>query len=143
MSTANATFSNVCRAAVKRGAKLLDSVKPGWEDKINLEKLEMGSCSDCIVGQVGVKIAFDSPWEKDKMYNYPGGFDMISYLGFFADNMPNRIDYAEGKKILHNTWCKLILNRRAAKAALRPKIEFASVFYGEAISQSYVSAYTA
>ena len=54
--------------SVKQAARLLDQAKPGWEYKIDLEKLEMGSCTYCILGQlygdcdIGFKSLFDSDW---------------------------------------------------------------------------------
>ena len=37
---------------VERGAELLDKVQPGWEDKIDLDELDLSSCSACILGQL-------------------------------------------------------------------------------------------
>ena len=37
---------------VAQGAALLDQEKPNWFEEINLGKLEMGSCKDCILGQL-------------------------------------------------------------------------------------------
>lgn len=39
-------------AAVKRGAKLLDTVQPNWAKNINLDKLDLGSTEHCVLGQV-------------------------------------------------------------------------------------------
>lgn len=39
-------------AAVKRGAKLLDTYKPGWAKKINLDKFDLGDTKHCVLGQV-------------------------------------------------------------------------------------------
>ena len=36
---------------VERGAELLDREKPGWERKIDVETLDLSSCSECILGQ--------------------------------------------------------------------------------------------
>jgi hypothetical protein len=33
------------------GAELLDRHRPGWADRINLERLRMGSTCNCILGQ--------------------------------------------------------------------------------------------
>lgn len=37
---------------VRRGALLLDAEAPGWAGRINEEELDLGSCDDCILGQV-------------------------------------------------------------------------------------------
>lgn len=38
---------------VERGAKLLDKTHPGWENEIDLMKLDLSSPCGCVVGQVG------------------------------------------------------------------------------------------
>lgn len=40
------------RARVGRGATHLDTVQPGWHDRIDIGILEMASCKRCIVGQL-------------------------------------------------------------------------------------------
>lgn len=37
---------------VAAGAEFLDEAVPGWELKINLEKLDLGSCDVCMIGQL-------------------------------------------------------------------------------------------
>lgn len=37
---------------VTRGAQLLDEIRPGWYEEINLDKLNMESTCNCIVGQL-------------------------------------------------------------------------------------------
>lgn len=37
---------------VHRGAKVLDQVIPGWEKRVNLETLRMGSATLCMLGQL-------------------------------------------------------------------------------------------
>lgn len=39
-------------AKVIKGIKLLDSEKPGWRSDIDLDKLDLGSCSVCVLGQI-------------------------------------------------------------------------------------------
>lgn len=39
------------RNAAARGAALLDQHRPGWHNNINLDTLNMASCSNCVVGQ--------------------------------------------------------------------------------------------
>lgn len=38
--------------SVENAAKFLDSVKPGWENLIDLDKLDMQSSTNCVLGQV-------------------------------------------------------------------------------------------
>jgi hypothetical protein len=37
---------------VADGARLLDLVRPGWEEKINIDELDMSSGRWCVLGQV-------------------------------------------------------------------------------------------
>lgn len=37
---------------VRRGMKLLDNKKPGWEQEIDLGTLHLSSCSFCVLGQL-------------------------------------------------------------------------------------------
>lgn len=37
---------------VARGAALLDRIVPGWEKRIDLEKLDLASCEFCVCGQL-------------------------------------------------------------------------------------------
>jgi hypothetical protein len=39
-------------AEVKNGIRLLDEKVPGWAKRINLAKLDMESCHNCILGQL-------------------------------------------------------------------------------------------
>lgn len=39
-------------ACVKRGAALLDRIRPGWAEEIALDELAMETCDRCIVGQL-------------------------------------------------------------------------------------------
>ncbi len=38
---------------VRRGAALLDEKRPGWWRDIDLGRLDIDSCSTCILGQIG------------------------------------------------------------------------------------------
>lgn len=37
---------------VAKGMDLLDRADPGWVDRIDLDRLEMASCGQCILGQL-------------------------------------------------------------------------------------------
>lgn len=39
-------------ARAKVGAKLLDLLKPGWHKLIKIDKLQLSSCSTCVLGQL-------------------------------------------------------------------------------------------
>lgn len=44
--------AEVARWHVAQAAQLLDRDLPGWYDRIDLDDLDLGSCSRCIIGQV-------------------------------------------------------------------------------------------
>ena len=54
------------RAAVGRGAAWLNEHRPGWQDKIDLDRLALESCTRCVLGQLygsfseGLDVLFDS-----------------------------------------------------------------------------------
>lgn len=37
---------------IEAGVRLLDARAPGWEDRIDLRTLDLGSCTACVVGQL-------------------------------------------------------------------------------------------
>lgn len=37
---------------VRRGAELLDRVRPGWERELDLERLAVRDCHQCVLGQL-------------------------------------------------------------------------------------------
>lgn len=39
------------RTRIERGAKLLDERVPGWRERIDLDRLDMGNSLHCILGQ--------------------------------------------------------------------------------------------
>ena len=40
------------RQEVERGAGLLDEERPGWRERVDLDSLDLGSCSRCVLGQL-------------------------------------------------------------------------------------------
>lgn len=47
------TLSEVdIKLRIERGMKLLDSKYPGWRSKVNVEKLNMSSPENCVLGQL-------------------------------------------------------------------------------------------
>lgn len=86
------THEERVKKRVKNGATLLDSHIPGWRNKINLDILDIGSCFNCIVGQIfggyceGLEILFDIGTEDQQiMFGFEGEIDYhegYSYRGF-------------------------------------------------------------
>lgn len=48
---------------IERGTALLDRERPGWENMIDLRRLDLASTNDCVLGQVyGAEPGFHSPY---------------------------------------------------------------------------------
>lgn len=45
-------MDNTMEAAVQRGMELLDEVRPGWELKIDLGRLDLANVCTCVLGQL-------------------------------------------------------------------------------------------
>ena len=45
-------YKELLACRVRRGARLLDEIQPGWADDINLRVFDVMSCSKCILGQL-------------------------------------------------------------------------------------------
>ena len=52
LAAADPALADELMTRVARGAELLDRRKPGWAAKINLDRLAMNSCDDCLLGQL-------------------------------------------------------------------------------------------
>lgn len=88
-------------AAVERGAVLLDEKRPGWEHELDLARLKLENCTDCVLGQLAghyadgvIALDLERPWE----------------YGFAVDpiNPPHRQAYAD----LTGLWIRKIAERR-------------------------------
>ena len=77
-------MSEDLRTRIERGAKLLDERAPGWRERIDLDRLDMGGCFDCVLGQLfggystgadalGLHLPTDSSlgFDVDAMEQYP------------------------------------------------------------------------
>lgn len=49
---AEAMTATDARDTVRRGAAFLDATSPGWAERIDPRRLDMGSCDECILGQL-------------------------------------------------------------------------------------------
>lgn len=98
------------------GAALLDQECPGWERRVDLETLDLGSIYCCILGQV-----FDS--EVDNGWNVGThalgiGWDQMGpsrrvqeYFGFEMTYDEYTQDYARALSGLENAWSSEVLTR--------------------------------
>ena len=78
------------RAAVRKGAALLDKILPGWHNEVELDRLEMANGSMCMMGQLfGTAIETDLakkmyPGELEEAatkYEYDGEYDGFDVAG--------------------------------------------------------------
>lgn len=86
------------------GADLLDRVRPGWADKIDVETLDLSSCTRCVLGQMygDYDIGLRALW--------PVGLGGL--LGFAQRH--GFVPYSPGRGAeLQAEWTELIRERRA------------------------------
>jgi hypothetical protein len=90
---------------VMAGAAFLDERKPGWERKIDVERLRLEDCRACVLGQLygsfgaGLR-ALDLHWPDPEK------------LGFYKAGLPTDSNYRR----LTAAWRALISERRASGA---------------------------
>lgn len=110
--------------SVKKAAKLLDKVIPGWHNRVNVDKLDMGDCATCMLGQtfgldaeMGIaKELYPEEWQKAALkvvkehmaYNYP-----VPFTGTpkeYLEQHPEDIDgYAIGRRFFRaRAWRKKV-----------------------------------
>lgn len=96
---------------VSRGAKLLDSHKPGWYNDVNADALDMSSPDNCILGQT---LGYLAGADKLKLYSHTA---MVCY-GFqpLEAIVPFNPGLQTGYIRLERAWIKLILNRRKLRS---------------------------
>lgn len=102
---------------VERGAALLDRERPGWEEDVDLGRLQMTSTCDCILGQI---FGTYTSGFKELVRNLPSQFLFSSRdHGFTADGAPTAPPALLGEWIdLGNAWAAEIERRRKAAAVL-------------------------
>lgn len=83
---------------VQRGAALLDQVRPGWHTRIDITRLNLGSCDRCVLGQEYGDFTHGAL----ALFTDPG--DVIAY-GFDGDGEHTELTLA---------WLDLINERRWA-----------------------------
>lgn len=75
LAAADPALADEFMARVALGAELLDQRKPGWAAMVNLDRLAMESCDDCILGQVYGHY-FDGRAELELSIGEPLGFSL-------------------------------------------------------------------
>jgi hypothetical protein len=110
---------------VVRGAALLDERMPGWEAKIDLDRLDLNSAWDCVLGQLygqddrngydrgKLMLDMSLPIAADHGFSQFGpGCPRTRALG--DQDRDELLAINEAYRELTNTWRDLILSRRAA-----------------------------
>lgn len=92
---------------VAAGAAWLDGNQPGWVDRIDLERLDIGSCMRCVLGQLYGEYSL-APLEV--RYDYDTDVWLALSFGFDAVNRPGQPSVAD----VTAEWRRLILARRSA-----------------------------
>ena len=91
------------RENVQRGIAYLNDNVPGWFNRIDLDILDLNSCSKCIKGQL------DLP---DSTFNTSLGF----YIGWHQEDYPmDESEIDENVFLLQNLWRTEIENRLLTK----------------------------
>lgn len=68
--------------AVARGAAMLDEQHPGWHRYINISRLDISSCQNCVCGQLGNSLMGLSG---DRAYTFfLNSLDLPDWEGFFG-----------------------------------------------------------
>lgn len=102
------------RMLAATGAQVLDARQPGWALLIDIGRLDMGSCADCILGQLaGIYVWSGQTALADLVGD--GGKRAIE-LGFDL-SMPEPVDqeakirYRRNMRVLQDAWVEEIADR--------------------------------
>jgi hypothetical protein len=123
---------DLMRANVQRGATVLDEKYPTWFRKIDLDNLDLGSCEECVCGQLAYSYFTKEACESGDPFAVFGK-KLMSRLSFarraivshywgeatteFGFDIPDNLDSsAEGYAFLDRQWTRQINRRRAAEA---------------------------
>ncbi len=93
------------RRAVKDGAAWMDENHPGWAMKIDLSKLDMNNCFDCVIGQA-VGNYFDKIYQIEGVDEYEADDWSIEH-GFNAEDGDNPAEFHE----LEAAWTDEVIQR--------------------------------
>jgi hypothetical protein len=114
---------------VSAGARALDALNPGWEDKINLDRLDVANPQLCVLGQLygeycdapsGLR---DNEIERGFYANVAEAIDGMSFETYIARAQVIRDQINTEYQDLTNSWRELITCRREEAAAHEELIE--------------------
>lgn len=93
------------RERVARGVALLDEKRPGWERLIQLGSLNLSTCHECVLGQLGGTFG-TFLGAMFPQTSHPERMDLAYRCGFYA--------HGEGYSTLQSEWVRAIEARISA-----------------------------
>ena len=93
------------------GAKALDERRPGWASLIDVGRLDMTSCTDCVLGQLGGLYV----WSGETIYGDLAeeaaayGFDLMDPRGRITQTVKERM--MRDFRVLQDAWIEQIAER--------------------------------
>jgi hypothetical protein len=108
---------------VARGVALLDVMQPGWDQLIDLEALDLGSCTACIIGQVYAVDHASSEWPFLSAAEHLAGQDLGPLLfnapvlvehGFTVVKPIDDEDPEDEFAALDAEWARIVRERRGS-----------------------------
>jgi hypothetical protein len=110
------------QANVNRGMALLDAQYPGWDAKVDVDTLALGSCANCVLGQlVGAGVVDTGSYVVMDFSRYTVGRDALrlttqaaEFHGFTLTTVGRGAAGPKAWLDLTNCWKAAILARRAA-----------------------------
>jgi hypothetical protein len=97
---------------VERGAALLDERLPGWYEKIDLDKLDLASCENCVLGQLHGR-----KYERLRHRRYYRGLDRLGILDRKAGDFGFTVRGSGRFENLTAEWRRVIKRRRRERQA--------------------------
>lgn len=102
---------------VRAGVALLDDRKPGWANRVDVDRLEMQACDRCVLGQLfgdfheGMERLVPDHWDISPEPAITYGFDAEPLgPGEWVDRGRLRFDY----RMLRRLWTYVIRQRQEA-----------------------------
>lgn len=97
---------------VARGAAVFDEMLPGWHQWINLDRLDISSCEDCVVGQLVGDYRFNAERVREFIRMRTG--QPVSILTDYGLTS----EISGDMELLTQSWIDLIEKRRADEGIL-------------------------
>lgn len=101
------------QVAVEKGAIMLDEKRPGWYQKVDLERLDLRFCARCVLGQISGNKRSMNPYDIECHALGLSPADAVAY-GFNQDAAPEfaSIRQSQSWADLTRLWREQITRRR-------------------------------